>query len=175
MSIQKVDVAQKAVTQQSPRLMPVRTFYGSTYNNWAGQLLSPNGHSYLLTEGQRQLGNFILPKFQRQPCWTMEQKTKLINSIYRGNPIGGGLIWNGTEGACDRWLLDGQQRLTAMLEYVAGEWPFMGYLFPDLPEIEKPHFWRMNIAMIETNITDPDECERLYNEIAYGGTPHDPR
>ena len=39
------------------------------------------------------LGNYALPKFQRGYVWNRDQVRKMMNSLYRGYPIGGLLIW----------------------------------------------------------------------------------
>ena len=38
--------------------------------------------------GERQLGWFVLPPFQRPPVWTLEQKIRFIESCWMGLPIG---------------------------------------------------------------------------------------
>jgi len=78
-------------------------------------------------------GDIKLPRFQRPFVWNRTDMLKLLDSIYRGYPIGSLLLWNssqrltserdiagfqvGEEGR-DRfpvdYLLDGQQRLTTL-------------------------------------------------------------
>ena len=42
---------------------------------------------------QIELGNYALPEFQRGYVWNRDQVRKLMNSLYRGYPIGGLLTW----------------------------------------------------------------------------------
>ena len=156
-----------------PRMMPAREFFGEAYNQSMLQLAGSLPRLPELGEGERRLGSFVLPRFQRGAAWTTAQRASLIASVYKGYPIGGGLIWNQTEGACDRWLLDGQQRLSAILDYLAGAYPVCGHRFPYLPTREQAHFHRLNVAMVRTSIDDPAKCEELYDCIAFGGTPHE--
>jgi hypothetical protein len=161
----------------APRLMPERTFYGAVGNHMLFGIIHYNEeHRRTLMEGERHLGAFVIPDFQRNLVWTEEQKTRLIESIYRGRPIGA-LVWNQVElgNECDGWLLDGQQRLSAILGFAQGEFAFKGWRFPDLPEVEKRHFERIAIPIIETRITDRTECLDLYESLVYGGTPHPER
>jgi hypothetical protein len=122
------------------------------------------------------LGKFIIPPFQRPLVWTETQKIKLIESLYMRLTIGS-FIWNQTSWGeeTDGWLLDGQQRMSAILGYVRDEFPVCGWYFTKLPKIEKRHFYRIGITMIESNITDVDKCRDLYDRLAYGGTPHEPK
>ena len=68
-------------------------------------------------------GRLNLPVFQRDFRWTRDQVKNLIDSLLRGYPIGAFLIWDNDEYSYARsdsrlrradWLVDGQQRLTAL-------------------------------------------------------------
>lgn len=77
-------------------------------------------------------GKFVLPDFQRDLRWKMEDRIKLFDSIYRGFPIGNILFWepiskkprgrhdfgpytSGIEHANPWFVVDGQQRLATLL------------------------------------------------------------
>ena len=89
----------------------------------------------------------IKPPFQRNPVWTAKQKSYLIDSILRGYPIPELYIQEFTDAeGNDRYVVvDGQQRLRACEEFVAGklqldatdtpEWADM--YFDDLSETDK--------------------------------------
>lgn len=157
------------------RLMPVRKFYGMLGQSpIMGLLTNYVGGNRPLVENERILGAFILPPFQRPSVWTESQKVKLIESIYLGLPIGT-LVVNmlNIVGPTDRWLLDGQQRVTAISEYVNGSFSVCGWRYPDLPDIEKRHFERIGVGIINTEIIDENECRDIYNRLAYGGTNHE--
>ena len=156
------------------RLMPPRRFYG--HNMGAMIWTVMKDHSDFLrplAPGERYLGAYIVPSFQRGLVWTERQKVRLIESIYLGLPIGS-LVYNQTafDSPCDRWLLDGQQRLSTICGYVAGEFAVNGWRYTDLPEDETRHFRRMTLGVIETQITSEDECRDIYDRLAYGGTAH---
>lgn len=84
---------------------------------------------------QIDLGTYALPEFQRGYVWSREQVRKLMNSLYRGYPIGSLLIWlTKTESAAIRGdaqiqtgtvslILDGQQRITSLYGIIRGEEP----------------------------------------------------
>ena len=78
---------------------------------------------------------YALPEFQRGYVWNREQVKKLANSLYKGYPIGGILIWTTeadesyTRGDIDqanksvKLILDGQQRITTLYGLIKGEAP----------------------------------------------------
>ena len=49
----------------------------------------------LLSDVER--GNIKIPVFQRQYIWTDEQIISLLDSIYRGYPVGSLLLWSTKE------------------------------------------------------------------------------
>ena len=85
---------------------------------------------------QIELGNYALPEFQRGYVWNRDQVRKLMNSLYRGYPIGGLLTWvtpvdtsimrNGVPGQAFGnvdLILDGQQRITTLYGIIKGKAP----------------------------------------------------
>lgn len=126
--------------------------------------------------GERQLGPFILPAFQRPSVWTTAQQIKLLESVWDGLPIGA-YVFNLTAfgNPCDGWLLDGQQRVTALLAYVSGEFPVYGWRFHDLPRPEQRGFMMSPFAALQTQISDEAQCREVYDRLAYGGTAHAPK
>ncbi|WP_296033742.1 DUF262 domain-containing protein [uncultured Alcanivorax sp.] len=84
----------------------------------------------LLSDVER--GNIKIPVFQRQYIWTDEQIISLLDSIYRGYPVGSLLMWSTKEELKHErnvggfklpetpedypvnYILDGQQRLTTL-------------------------------------------------------------
>ncbi len=128
-----------------------------------------------LEPGERYVGQFIAPDFQRPLVWTAEQKVLLIESVWLRLPIGS-IAYNAIVGEkSDGWLLDGQQRVTALTEYVYGEFAVRGFLFPDLELVHQRDFLSVNLPVIETSIKSRKVCMEIYDRLAYGGTPHEPK
>jgi len=159
------------------RMMPDRVVFGSGGQCSVSGIAMPH-EDYIrpLSNGERHLGRFIVPPFQRSLVWTIIQKSRLIESIYMGLPIGS-IVWNQTthDNMCDQWLLDGQQRVSAICGYLASEFSVRGWFFSDLPVIEQRHFQRMGIGELVTNIPTEAACRNIYNRLVYGGTPHEPK
>jgi hypothetical protein len=105
----------------------------------------------------------ILPEIQREFVWTRKAVKLLFDSLYRGLPIGHLLVWKAATAVNTRdwarrrvrrgarlanfygYLLDGQQRLTAIGRVRDGdeEYPLMFYAYPDrADEGEKAFYWR---------------------------------
>ena len=73
------------------------------------------------------------PEYQRGLVWTKEQKQAFIKALMIGKaeiqPI---FIRNPKKGEWGLEVLDGKQRLTAILEYVRGEFEVEGFYYKDL-------------------------------------------
>ncbi|UTC28891.1 hypothetical protein MARCHEWKA_03790 [Brevundimonas phage vB_BpoS-Marchewka] len=130
-----------------------------------------------LRAGERKLGNFILPDFQRPPVWTTEQKVRFIESIWQRLPLGAYIVnrVGGLDSPYDGLLLDGQQRITAIMDYVADAFPVLGYLWSALTPIDQRQFAMIPMAYMETKLEDMDQIKEVYDRLAYGGTAHDPK
>jgi hypothetical protein len=60
---------------------------------------------------------FLLPPYQRPAVWTIDQSAAFLTRLMRGFPGGTVLLWerhNEARAAREWWLIDGQQRLTAL-------------------------------------------------------------
>ena len=80
--------------------------------------------------------DLVLPEFQREYVWTLDQAKQLMVSLARGYPVGGILLWKtdkppelkNIDALPDKVgtvqvLLDGQQRLTTLHMLIDGEIP----------------------------------------------------
>ncbi len=84
---------------------------------------------------QIDLGSYAMPVFQRGYVWNRDQVRKLMNSLYKGYPIGELLVWNTTtdpeiakgDGNLTpgnvNLILDGQQRMTTLYGVIKGKPP----------------------------------------------------
>ncbi len=80
-------------------------------------------------------GHMALPEFQRGYVWNRDQVRALFNSLYRGHPVGGLLVWAAESGDVShrgdgqlapgviKLLLDGQQRITSLYGVLRGKPP----------------------------------------------------
>jgi len=88
--------------------------------------VTPHPISTLLT--WTQSGEIAIPEIQRPFVWDSTQVRNLLDSLYRGFPIGYLISWknpsvrlkDGTKSDAKRILIDGQQRLTALMASILG-------------------------------------------------------
>ncbi len=111
-------------------------------------------------------GDILVPRFQRKGTeftWTPEQRQNLLDSIYRGFPIGTILLWTsplrinhnervggmlvqpGRETNISRYLLDGHQRLSTLI-MILGAGLFDQDADPSPPSYEIREYWFFNVA-----------------------------
>lgn len=184
MNARCLECAQAHKKIDDARLMPEPFFAGSHYSYviehfaGGGRWKLDKVKERVLKPGERHLSWFVLPPFQRPPVWTVEQKTKLIESIWLELPIGV-YIYNQPSRSfrdpTEYWLIDGQQRITAILDYVDNQFPVFGYYWRDLYYVEQQGFLMTPFPAIQLDLTDQAKLEDIYYRLAYGGTPHEPR
>ena len=136
--------------------------------------------------GQTKIGRFFLAPFQRPAVWTKDQKVRLVESMLLGISIGSIVVVDALNmkmqnpnlfAKTDRWLIDGQQRLTAIQDYLKDDLTvFEGteceHKFSDLNEIELRKIYQINISVIRIHTIDEQLCRVIYDRLNFGGTPH---
>lgn len=129
---------------------------------------------------------YPLPSWQRPPVWSLEQKVRFITSLWEEVDVGSYLVNDQFEFA-DKTrtfrefsdvLLDGQQRLTALQEYLLGE-----YAVPDaegkpcfwheLSRVERRFFSNKTFPRATVRTWDEDLLRKAYDLRSFGGTPHE--
>lgn len=109
----------------------------------------------------------LKPPYQRKPVWTYKQKAYLIDTIlekyhvpeiymHRVTDPDGKSIYN---------IVDGQQRIRTILEFISGKFPltdeytpqYADYNFDDLPDNIKQEIW--NYTLYVRDITDATESD----------------
>ena len=74
-------------------------------------------------------GEIAIPEIQRPFVWDATKVRNLLDSLYRGYPVGYLIAWrnptvklkDGTPSAGKRILIDGQQRVTALMAALLGQ------------------------------------------------------
>ena len=110
-----------------------------------------------VVEQYRSKDMFVDNSFQRRLVWTERQKVRLIETILIGYPMPEVYLWqqpaDADTGKQQTSIVDGQQRITAMSQFVSNEWKLTrSYLdFPEadyadrtwkeLPTALKQAFW----------------------------------
>lgn len=89
---------------------------------------TPNSLSVSAILGLIEAGTIAIPEIQRPFVWKKTQVRDLLDSLYKGYPTGYLIIWknhnvklkDGTISAGKKILIDGQQRVTALMTAIAG-------------------------------------------------------
>lgn len=89
---------------------------------------NPNSLSVSAILGLIASGDIAIPEIQRPFVWKKTQVRDLLDSLYKGYPTGYLIIWknpnvklkDGTISAGKKILIDGQQRVTALMTAIAG-------------------------------------------------------
>ena len=92
------------------------------------------------------------PPYQRGHVWTDEDKISLIKSVFSNVDIGKFVVVHlGYGGKYSYEILDGKQRLTALMEYYENRFPVMGKYYNELTRSDRYHFkdYIVHFAMIE--------------------------
>lgn len=134
---------------------------------------------------ERMLLSLVLPPWQRLIVWDAERQRAFIEGIILGFPPGAIVTvepdWTtGEDGSAkvlrgSNWLIDGQQRVTAIREFIEGRLSiFDGVRYGDMPRVEQlRRFDRVVLTRIVLpNSTNEDTLKRLYRRMNYGGVAH---
>jgi hypothetical protein len=140
--------------------------------------------------GEREKETLILqPKYQRNPIWSIGQKCFLIDSLISGCPIPQVYINIKTVGGAQSKktfyeVIDGQQRLRAVLEFLKDEWPLIATAakaypvsdeykphidkrYSELPERLQNAIWDYPIAVQEIRGWDDTEIRSMFRRLNY--------
>lgn len=129
---------------------------------------------------ERQLLGLSLPPWQRPEVWTVQQKVRFIEGIFLGLGCGYYVI-NGSEWAADAqplpmsgWLIDGQQRISALRDFIQGDLVVFGDVqYASLSQPEKMRFKRIKFACFALDyIASELVLMELYDRLNFGGTAH---
>lgn len=161
--------------------LPARLLKGARRDYTLGRLIEMSPVEPTMS-GERRLLGLVLPPWQRPEEWAVEQKQRLVESIFLGLGCGyyvtNGLEWlaDGSAAPMAGWLLDGQQRIGALRDFLAGELTVFGDVtYASLSKSEAMRFLREPFPCHELEYTNNEAVlKELYNRLNYGGTPHTP-
>ena len=135
----------------------------------------------LITLGFNYEDKYIVPEYQRELVWTLEQKQNLIKSLLYGNPIGDLLFKKEFETdeqgrkntlRIDWSIIDGQQRVNAIREFFLNKFTIDDKYFKDLKYWDARKFLDTGIKVISIQDITLEEEINIYLNRNCGGTMH---
>lgn len=153
-------------------------------------LPKPNTQALSWFYGEYKKGSLILnPKYQRNPIWSIGQQCFLIDSLISGSPIPQvyiNVITRFSKGNHETQyeVVDGQQRLRAILEFMNDEYslirttaksypvseiygPHIGKKYSSLPESLQESIWNYPLAVQELREWKEEEIRALFRRLNY--------
>lgn len=120
--------------------------------------------------------NYIIPKYQRELVWNIENKQNLIQSIMLGSPIGEFIFVKEVIDCHINWtIVDGQQRINALREFVSSKYRDSdGRYYKDYSYREMTYFAELFSNFSAMYIQDLSESEQVEIYLAKntGGVIH---
>ena len=111
----------------------------------------------------------IIPKYQRNKVWDIKQMNKLLDTIHRNGFISSIILNLNNEGIYE--IVDGQNRLTTIYEFVKGAIKYGDISYDELDSSEKLKFGDIHIPTIKL-INWPDlKAEEVFEYIQFGTKP----
>jgi hypothetical protein len=127
------------------------------------------------------------PPYQRGMVWDIEDKQLLIDSIFRGADIGKFVFLtrehetkknaDGQQETLPLYeILDGKQRLSALIEFVYDGFTYNGLRFSQMSESDRRFItnYSVNIAEIPKESMSEADILRLFIRLNTAGKPQDP-
>jgi len=132
------------------------------------------GHSdFPNPKGLRTIMGFPVPEWQRDLVWTRAQSIRFLESVWKGIPIGTFSFYqNHAEPELDGLLIDGQQRLHAIQQYLEDEFPVFGYRWSELTVVDQREFKTRHFPSYTVKDGGEQELRDYYNLLNFGGTAH---
>jgi uncharacterized protein with ParB-like and HNH nuclease domain len=116
----------------------------------------------------------MCPDFQRGHVWTEQQQVAFLEFLFRGGKSGLVIYFNhpGWQGNYkgDMVVVDGLQRLTAVLRFLNNEIKVFGHYYDEYED--KNMMNRINLIFNVNNLKSKAEVLKWYLEMNGSGTPH---
>lgn len=112
-------------------------------------------------------------EYQRDYCWTVEQKRTLIDSIMQNVDIGKFTFVKrdyGFQGPLYE-IVDGKQRLKAIRDFYEGRFMWRGCTYADLNPTDQHHFDCFKVVLCDTTELSKKDALRLFLKLNVCGVP----
>lgn len=124
---------------------------------FSNQVIESLIHSYY------SFGIDMNPEYQRDYIWTMDDKIKLLDSIFNKIDIGKFVLNHlGYDKEYSYEIVDGKQRLSTLIEFYENRFPYHGVYFNNLNGIDKRTFLNHDIAIGEVENADRETILKYF-------------
>jgi len=120
------------------------------------------------------------PDYQRDHVWEPRHKEALIKSIFENIDIGKFVFINRTYESGKATgnfyeVLDGKQRISAILEFYESRFPYCGLYYKDLCRQDRYHFtnYTVNYCYIDEKCLTDELKYKYFLMLNVGGVPQD--
>jgi len=112
----------------------------------------------------------LSPSYQRGDEWDLSDQIKLIESVFNRVDIGRVLLKNFDNSQGIMEVIDGKQRITALTDYMANKFEVKGYLYSDLPELDRATFLNhhIGIGFVDGRVSD-DKIKEIFLAVNTNG------
>ena len=125
------------------------------------------------TQGRRQVMGYPLPEWQRPLVWTKGQMVRFLESVWLGLPVGTWAYVQNNDPATDGLLIDGQQRLWAIQQYLEDGFPVFGVKWSKTTDVDKRGFeMSRHFHCYLVKSADDEFLRSYYNLMNFSGTAH---
>lgn len=113
------------------------------------------------------------PAYQRDYVWTLSDKIRFIESVFAGNDLGKIIFLKYDYPRTDYEVLDGKQRLNALVEYVTSQFQVHGLYWHQLRKLDRMRFEdrTLQIAELDGNRLSEADKIRLFLQVNVAGVP----
>lgn len=164
-----------------PAAINLGTSYdGVIYALWTHFKMFNQEEDLDISVSDRYVLGYPLPPFQRPHVWSLEQEKAFIQSIWLGLPLGSYTFHELDSQnkppylpiAMSGWLLDGQQRLTAIERYWNNEFAVFDLYWNELTPVEQRRFQHTKFSHFKVRLSSEDQAREVYDRLSFGGTAH---
>jgi hypothetical protein len=113
------------------------------------------------------------PDYQRGYVWDLEDKRKLIDSIFKEMKIGLFVLNKlpfREKGPMSE-IIDGKQRLTAIIEFIEDRFDFQGYKWSELYHVDRDRFMNLPIELAEFEESSKENILKTFLNVNQAGKP----
>lgn len=121
------------------------------------------------------------PEYQRGLVWTDAEREALLESIFMGADIGRFVFRVKNDDEVESWedpdleIVDGKQRMTTLLHFYEGRFPYRGVYYPDLSPMDKRRIRDASVSIAEVRNLKRKDVLRLFLLLNRSGKPMEER